>query len=127
MLPDWIQDCKAKAAGMVIEGSTAEIDSEAAALWYEHGGDLVLKIEQFQAIVDKLKADLDIEGMRLGLPGANRLAYFCARAIQRGSLDSRSAISDALLDYLEIGGIDGPKDIPTWIAEYEAAEAATQS
>ena len=50
---------------------------------------------------------------------ADRLAYACAKAIMRGDLRTRSAIDDALLDYLEVGGPDGPNDVPTWVANYE--------
>jgi len=51
--------------------------------------------------------------------GADRLAYECAKAIERGAIGSRSAIGDALLDYLQIGHPDGPPDVPTWIEDYE--------
>lgn len=50
---------------------------------------------------------------------AERLAYECAKLIQMRRLDARSAVGDALLDYLEIGSMDGPPDVPTWIQDYE--------
>ncbi len=55
--------------------------------------------------------------------GADRLAYACARQILAGRIDSRSAIGDALLDYLEVGDIRGPKDVPSWMTEYERNRA----
>ena len=51
--------------------------------------------------------------------GADRLAYEVALAIQRGTIGTRSAVDDALLDYLRIGCIRGPQDVPTWIQSYE--------
>ena len=50
---------------------------------------------------------------------ADKLAYHVAVAIANGWIATRSAIDDALLNYLEIGGVDGPTDVPTWIDEYE--------
>jgi hypothetical protein len=55
---------------------------------------------------------------------ANKLAYECARAIRDGFIGERSAISDALLDYLRIGNLDGPPDVPTWMDYYERANPA---
>jgi hypothetical protein len=60
------------------------------------------------------------------LRAADRLAYACAQAIQRGTIHTRSAVDDALLAYLDIGGLDGPRDVPTWMAQYEAAQAAKE-
>lgn len=58
-----------------------------------------------------------------GIRAADRLAYQVAKAILRGSIRTRTGVSDALEDYLEIGGIDGPKTVPEWVERYEAAEA----
>lgn len=52
---------------------------------------------------------------------ADRLAHAVATAVLAGSIRSRSRVSDALEDYLEIGGIDGPKTVPCWVEQYEAA------
>jgi len=54
---------------------------------------------------------------------ADRLAYMCAKAIMRGDIRTRSAIDDALLDYLEVGGVGGPPDVPSWVDEYERTHA----
>jgi hypothetical protein len=51
--------------------------------------------------------------------GADALAYAVARSIERGCINSRSEIGDALLEYLEIGHIDGPNSVPEWIDQYE--------
>ncbi len=51
---------------------------------------------------------------------ADRLAYHCANAVARRVVGSRSAIGDALLDYLEVGGMDGPKTVPEWVEKHEA-------
>lgn len=51
--------------------------------------------------------------------GADRLAAAVARLIKIGHLDARSEAGDALLDYMKIGGLDGPKDVAEWIAKYE--------
>lgn len=50
---------------------------------------------------------------------ANRLAYQVARLVLRDRISSRSGASDALLDYLNVGGIDGPKDVCEWVRAYE--------
>ena len=50
---------------------------------------------------------------------ADKLAYTVAKAIMRGEIRERSAVDDALLVYLNIGGIEGPKDVPTWVEQYE--------
>lgn len=55
---------------------------------------------------------------------AKRLAYAVALLIEGRIIGSRSAAADALLDYLGVGGPGGPRDVPTWITEYEAAKAA---
>lgn len=52
--------------------------------------------------------------------GADALAYQCALLVMRGLLDSRSGVADALLNYLNVGGLDGPKDVPEWMRAYEA-------
>lgn len=54
---------------------------------------------------------------------ADALAYACASAIRRGLIPTRSAIDDALLDYLAIGVFGGPMDVPTWMDEYERAQS----
>jgi hypothetical protein len=53
---------------------------------------------------------------------ADRLAYAVAKCVERGSLDSRSGPADALLNYLEIGGIGGFQSVPDWVADYEAKQ-----
>ena len=50
---------------------------------------------------------------------ADRLAYECCKAIQRRDVGERSGIGDALLDYLNIGHLGGPPDVPTWMEDYE--------
>jgi len=50
---------------------------------------------------------------------ADKLAYEVARLVLNNRLDSRSGASDALLIYLNIGGIDGPDSVPQWVKEYE--------
>lgn len=55
--------------------------------------------------------------------GADRLAYAVARLIQTRVLDARSEAADALLDYLDVGGIDGPKNVLEWMEQYEARRA----
>lgn len=56
---------------------------------------------------------------------ADALAYACAKAIRMGLIPTRSAIDDALLDYLNIGGFGGPIDVPTWMDGYELAQSPT--
>ncbi len=62
--------------------------------------------------------------MFMVIRAADRLAYEVATVILRGSLGVRSRVSGALEDYLEIGSVDGPKTVPEWIKQYEAAQAA---
>jgi len=60
---------------------------------------------------------------------ADRLAVAVARLVEIGQLSARSAAADALLDYFEVGSIDGPKDVAEAIArlgvERKEAPAAT--
>ena len=51
---------------------------------------------------------------------ADRLAYHVAMLVLHRVIDARSAAADALLDYLEVGGLDGPKSVPEWVEGYEA-------
>lgn len=53
---------------------------------------------------------------------ADALAYECAKAVRSGRLDARSGIADALLDYLDVGGLGGPMDVLTWMEDYERNE-----
>jgi len=62
--------------------------------------------------------DLDQHSLRQRLVAADKLAYEVAIAVMNGKFDERSAISDALLMYLNIGGIEGPKTVPEWITKY---------
>ena len=59
--------------------------------------------------------------------GADRLAYECARQIRLGKIDARSGIGDALLDYLHIGGIDGPSSVPEWMRQYDVRQAINEA
>lgn len=53
---------------------------------------------------------------------ADALAYECAKAVRSGRLDARSGIADALLDYLDVGGLGGPTDVSSWMRDYEQNE-----
>lgn len=57
---------------------------------------------------------------------ADRLAYECAIAVLNRWIRARTRLADTLEDYLEIGGIDGPKTVPEWVQQFEAAEAARE-
>ena len=86
------------------------------------------KNEHQAAKIERLKdenANLEVNAVRLR--GADKLAYYCAKAIERREIGSRSAIGDALLSYLDIGGMDGPSNVPVWVEQYEAAEAKEES
>ena len=50
---------------------------------------------------------------------ADRLAYQVARLVHLRVIGERSGASDALLDYLNVGGIGGPSNVPDWMKEYE--------
>ena len=50
---------------------------------------------------------------------ADRMAYEIARLVKAGRIDERSRASDAALDYMQVGGIDGPKSAPEWVDAYE--------
>ncbi len=56
--------------------------------------------------------------------GADRLAAAVARLVSSRSVDARSEAADALLDYLDVGGVGGPSDVPAWLAQYEKRQAA---
>lgn len=58
--------------------------------------------------------------------GADRLAAAVARLVSTRTIDARSEAADALLDYLDIGGVCGPADVPTWLRQYEAAHNITR-
>ena len=55
--------------------------------------------------------------------GADRLAAAVARLVSNRAIDARSEAADALLDYLDVGGVGGPPDVPTWLRRYEARPA----
>jgi hypothetical protein len=50
---------------------------------------------------------------------ADNLAFFVGRLVVNGHLDARSGAADALLEYLNIGGVDGPSTVPEWLESYE--------
>ena len=50
---------------------------------------------------------------------ADKLAYEVAKLVIGRHLNSRSGASDALLLYLNVGGINGPSTVPEWIQKYE--------
>lgn len=54
---------------------------------------------------------------------ADKLAYEVAKCIERGFIGTRSGPSDALLNYLNVGGLGGPKSVPEWIENYELKES----
>ena len=76
-----------------------------------------------------LRVNLEADVERLGVDvahwrvAADRLAYECARAVERRTIGPRSGVGDALLDYLEVGQVDGPCSVPEWVEQYEAARA----
>lgn len=49
---------------------------------------------------------------------ADALAFACARQVCAGRIDARSAIGDALLNYLPVGAPGGPTDVPEWMGKY---------
>jgi len=53
---------------------------------------------------------------------ADKLAYEVACAILNREHGKRSAVSYSLLNYLNIGGISGPKTVPEWMDKYRAAK-----
>ena len=54
--------------------------------------------------------------------GADRLAYEVCRLVQNRVIGTRSAAGDALLDYLEIGHVGGPRDVPSWMDKFENSQ-----
>ena len=54
---------------------------------------------------------------------ADRLAYAVAKCIECGAIGTRSGPADALLAYLKIGGLDGPKSVRDWVRSYESRES----
>jgi hypothetical protein len=100
----------------------------------EHGFDCTYKVgdedlcptclwEDLLALRDRV-AELEKERDSFDKQAADRLAYACAGAVMQRAVGSRSAIGDALLDYLQIGGMDGPQTTPEWMERYEAAARA---
>ena len=51
--------------------------------------------------------------------GADRLAREVARLVNSKVIDSRSRASDAMLDYLQVGWVDGPTTVPEWCEQYD--------
>lgn len=82
-------------------------------------------VEQAMNAVMQPKPSTPVAG-DADLRGADALAYQCARLIIGGHLDSRSGVADALLNYLDVGGLSGPKDVPTWMKQYEAKQRPPQ-
>lgn len=66
--------------------------------------------------------DAEDRGRRLQqkCDAADRVMYEIARAIQRGALNARSAIYDAMLDYLEVGNPGGPSSVVEWMLGMDA-------
>lgn len=50
---------------------------------------------------------------------ADKLARTVCDLIDRRVIDSRSRAGDALLDYLNVGGLYGPKSVPEWVEQYD--------
>lgn len=88
--------------------------------WNSAACDLANEAERLQGEVDRLNGMLDEE--RVNRMAADCLAYACAKAIIRGDVRSRSAIDDALLAYLDIGGLDGFATVPEWVEKYESVQ-----
>jgi len=84
-------------------------------------GQAIKEIHGRERFLAELKTDQTIEIERLQT-SADRLAYTCAQAVMQGTIGSRSAIGDALLQFLQVGGIDGPKTVPEWMAAHKAAQ-----
>lgn len=57
--------------------------------------------------------------LQLRKRAADRLARAVARLVQIGKLDARSEASDALLDYLGVGSLEGPGSVPEWCDQYD--------
>lgn len=75
--------------------------------------------ENFRRLIRNLRND---QTMRVKQNAADRLAHAVAILVCSGKLDSRSKVADSLLDYLEVGGLDGPSSVPEWMAEYEKSQ-----
>lgn len=50
---------------------------------------------------------------------ADRMAYEIAALVRSGRVDARSSVSDAALEYMQVGWIDGPKSVAEWVECYE--------
>ena len=50
---------------------------------------------------------------------ADRMARAIARLVELRTISSRSEASDAMLDYINVGGLDGPATVPEWINQYD--------
>ena len=51
--------------------------------------------------------------------GADRMAREIARLVDLKRIDARSAAADALLDYLQVGSVDGSKSVNEWCEKYD--------
>lgn len=58
----------------------------------------------------------ELHELRVKIKTADKLAYFCVKAIERNTI---SGIADTLLDYLKIGSPDGFSDVFQWMVKYE--------
>lgn len=82
--------------------------------------EVLQRFAESEAILPIIQAWKDkVAELEQRLATADKLACTVAKAIMRGEIRERSAVDDALLIYLNIGGIEGPKDVPTWIEQYE--------
>ncbi len=64
-----------------------------------------------------LKAERD--ELRAKVRQCDHLAFKVAVMVQLRKLGTRSAVADELLNYLNVGGVDGPVDIPSWVEQYK--------
>jgi hypothetical protein len=65
----------------------------------------------------------EIDRLRNRLKAADQLAFTVATAIRGGQIRTRSRIDDVLLNYLGVGELDGPRDVPSWCDSYENQRA----
>jgi len=120
--------------------------------WQMHDGKAIYrpyakwrKVREKEIILTQLGHDQDSETIRVAPDGsvvgvtdpkfaaslrmggssqnADRLARRCAEAVIRGEIDARSAIADALLDYMRVGSSGGPEDVHEWLANHPSEAA----
>lgn len=85
-------------------------------------GRIAQVLRQQAILIDRLQAERLLDaGREFDRRAADRVAAAVCVAVANGSIDARSKVADATLDYLRVGYVGGPPDVATWLTQYQNA------